>query len=217
MIPVGVSTTGADGSPSVETTEAFATTAPTSVEVPVSTTNAQGESTIMSTKAPAIVLTQTDTHGATHITTSLLASVQVAPGGSIVTSAPPADKSAGADLVTTTDKYGNKLVLSNPHADDVYTTTDDKGREATITYNPGGGVVSEVVVHTTILPDGQRSTVTSFEIVGGTVVVTKPTEGAGAETSKKPGLQSGAALPSSFYAAEVAVLIGAAIGVAAFL
>ena len=77
----------------------------------------------------------------------------------------------------------------------------------------GGGGVSELVLRTTQLPNGQQSTFTSFAVVGGAT----PTRGSGGtgKTSGNPSLQSGLAAPTGRCVGEMAALVGGAIGAAA--
>lgn len=94
----------------------------------------------------------------------------------------------------------------------MYTTTDSGGEVAIVTYTPGGGVVSQLQVQTTVLPNGQRSTITSFAEVGGATNAPASGGSASASGTGKPGLQSSAVMPSSWLAAEMAIFVGAAIG-----
>lgn len=208
-MPVVITSTNSDGRTTVQTTDAFQTSAQTSVAVAITTTNSRGQTITTSTMAPAAIITSTDSRGSAVTTTSPLSNVAVAPGGSVVSSA--------AGMVTTTDSDGQQVVLTSPTPGGVYTVTDKAGRIATITWTPSGGVVSQVQLATTTLPNGQRSTITSFAVVGGAGGATSgPGQSSGSSPSSttKPGLQSGAAAPSSWYAAEVAMLVGAAVGVA---
>ena len=222
-MPLVVSSTDSAGGVALHTTSAFEASAPTSIVVPITTTNAQGQSITTSATVPAAVMTTTDAQGHEITTTSALASVQVGPGGSIITSAPAPGSNAGANsqLETMTDQYGNTVVLSGNHIGDVITTTDAKGRTVTETFTPGGGAVSQLVLETTTLPDGQKSTITSLIAVGGGGATSTPAMGGSAHptsTSKgKPGLQSGASTPHDWKLSTMAALLAAAIGAAAFL
>ena len=113
---------------------------------------------------------------------------------------------------TTTDKYGNKVVLSGTRSGEVVTTTDAAGRTVVMTYTPGGGAVSEVVVKTTKLNNGQESTITSYTNIGG------KTQGAeqGGKAKGSPKLQ-GIAAPTGRIGGEMAALVGGAMGMAAWL
>ncbi len=103
-------------------------------------------------------------------------------------------------------------MLSGTRAGQVVTTTDAKGRTVVMTFTPKGGQqVSELILKTTTGANGQRSTITSFAVVGG------PTQGSGSHTTKKPGLASGAGAPVGRYAGEAAALVGGALGLAAVL
>lgn len=211
LIPVEVTTTNNNGGTVVQTTEAFQNEAPTSVAVTVTTTNEQGQTVTTSSMAPAAVVTSVNEQGSTITTASPLQAVSVASGGRVISSVPSA--------VTTNDGDGSEVVLSSPTPGGVYTTSDSGGRVVTVTYQPGGGTVSRLRLQTTTLPNGMRSTITSFAEVGQATGDSAPgaTGGANPSPSDRPGLQSGAAIPSSWYAAEFAVMVGAAIGVAALV
>ncbi|EME88295.1 uncharacterized protein MYCFIDRAFT_86068 [Pseudocercospora fijiensis CIRAD86] len=200
LVPVEITSTAQGGSTLVATTQAFQNTAPTSVVLQITTTNNDGQTVTTSTNAPAAIVTRTDSEGSVVTTASPLSIVAVAPGGSVVASS--------ADMV------GHTVVLSRPTPGGVYTTTDNTGEVAIVTYTPGGGTVSELQVRTTTLPDGQRSTITSFAEVGGATDVPSAGSSPSASATGMPGLQSGAGMPSSRFAAEVAIFVGAAIGLA---
>jgi hypothetical protein len=121
--------------------------------------------------------------------------------------------------------------MYRPSAGATYTTRDSGGRIATVTYQPGkisdsnkfkilanipiigGGTVSQVRVQTTTLPNGQRSTITSFAEVGGETGTGSGSQATGATSSgNQPGLQSSATMPSSWYAAAFAMMGGMLIG-----
>ncbi|KXT02723.1 hypothetical protein AC578_5415 [Pseudocercospora eumusae] len=209
LVPVEVTTTAQGGSTVVSTTQAFQNTAPTSVVLQITTTNDDGATITTSKNAPAVIITMTNSEGSVLTTASPLSNVAVAPGGSIVASS--------ADMVTTTDSQGDTVVLSRPTPGGVYTTTDSGGEVAIVTYTPGGGVVSQLEIQTTVLPNGQRSTITSFAQVGGATNAPAAGGSASASGSGRPGLQSGAGMPSSWYAAELAIFVGAAIGLAGLI
>jgi hypothetical protein len=122
-------------------------------------------------------------------------------------------------VISTTDSLGNAIVLSDASEGAVITTTDAKGRTIVTTITPGGGEVSALVYQTTVLPDGQRSTITSFALVGGAAAATPSGSQAapGASSTGTPGLQHGMAAPTGKYAGELAALVGGAIGFAALL
>merc|ERR1712144_183031 len=85
-------------------------------------------------------------------------------------------------------------VLAASTSGQVITTTDAQGRTVTLTYTPDANAVSQLVLETTSLANGQRSTITSFAVVGGAATITsqlpRPTP---ASTTGTPGLQSGLA------------------------
>ena len=118
----------------------------------------------------------------------------------------------GGGAYTTTDRFGNTIVLSGTRSGQVITTTDAAGRTVVMTYTPGGGAISELVIRTTNLPGGGQSTITSFAVVGGA------TQGADSATETgEPGLQSGAVSMGAFMGGVAAAMIGGVIGVAAVM
>jgi len=210
IVPVTQTTTDDSGNTVTKTTSAFQETAETSTVVAVTTTNDQGQEVTSSATVPAAVVTTTNAQGKTITSITPLSTVKVH-GGTIV--------GGGGNSVsvgkpyTTTDRFGNEVVLSGTKAGQVITTTDAEGRTVVMTYTPGGGKqISELVLKTTQLPNGKQSTITSYAIVGG-----KTRGPGGAETTGKPGLQSGLAAPTGRYIGEVAAVVGGALGVAAVL
>ncbi|CAK1355839.1 unnamed protein product [Cercospora beticola] len=203
LVPITTTAT-ADQSTVVVTTTAFETTAQTTIAVEQTTTNDEGQTVVTTTEQPATIVTQTDAEGSTIVTTSPVPEVTVAPGGSIVTSAP--------DSVTTTDSQGDSVVLTRPTSGGVYTATDSGGDVAIVTYQPGGGTVSQVRVRTTTLPNGQRSTITSFAEVGAETGT--PEANGGGSSEEQPGLQSGAVSVSGYFGAGLTLFAGALIGAA---
>jgi hypothetical protein len=164
-------------------------------------------------------------------TTSPLASVQVNSAGDIITSAPApgASSSRGSnsnngdndddDNITTTDGVGSSITLSDATVGAVITTTDGRGHTFVTTITPSGGRVSELVLRTSTLPDGGQQTITSFEVVGAAASTTQTSEQATATGTGRgdPSLQDSMAAPSVRFTHAIAALIGAAIGVVAFL
>ena len=200
-----------DGTTVVRTTNAFDTgSAPTSVMVDITTTNNNGETITTSSAAPAIAVTSTNEQGSVITTATPVSSVAVAPGGSVVATSRPS-------VVTTSDSQGDMVVLSSPTPGGVYTVTDIKGQVATVTYQVGDGVVSQLRVATTTLPNGQRSTITSFAEVGAQTGDVTPPPSGGPSPSASPSLQSGAVELRSYFAAQMALVLGAAIGVAVMM
>lgn len=123
-------------------------------------------------------------------------------------------------MVTTTDSYGNMVVLSGASYGAVITATDARGSTFITTYTPNGGAVNSLVLQTTVLPNGQRSTITSFAVVGGAQATDAPSStgsSASRTSSAAPGLQSGAASATRGYAKEMMALLGGAVGVAYLL
>lgn len=115
-------------------------------------------------------------------------------------------------VYTTTDQFGNSVVISGTSSGQKVTTTDAAGKTVVMTYTPGGGAVSELVQKTKTLPNGQKTVVTSFAVVGGPTQGAEKTNGQG-----PPGLQTNLASPTGRYIGEMAALFGGAIGVAAML
>lgn len=68
-----------------------------------------------------------------------------------------------------------------------------------------------MVQKTTVLPNGQKSTITSYANVGAA------TQGADSTDKGKPGLQTNLAAPTARYVGEIAAVLGGAVGVAAIL
>ncbi|SMQ45824.1 unnamed protein product [Zymoseptoria tritici ST99CH_3D7] len=129
--------------------------------------------------------------------------------GSVVTSVP--------QVATVSDASGEGIVLTSPTPGGVYTNTKSGGDVAVVTYTPDGGTVSEVRYLTETLPNGSASIRTSYATVGAPA---SPTAGGSSNSgsgSDAPQLQSGAAISSTWYAAEAAVMLGAAVGVAAMM
>jgi hypothetical protein len=167
-------------------------------------------------------------------TTSPLASVQVNTAGDIITSAPAPGASStrgsnsnsnnndddGDENITTTDRVGSSITLSDATEGAVITTTDGRGHTFVTTITPSGGHVSELVLRTSTLPDGGRQTITSFEVVGANAAT--PTSSSEEATSTgngrgNPKLQDSMAAPTARYAYALAALVGGAVGVIAFL
>lgn len=117
---------------------------------------------------------------------------------------------------TTTDQYGQSVVLSGNHKGQLITTTDASGRTVTLRYTGKVGEVDAYVTRTTTGANGQPITYTSFAVVGPTgAAATQNGDNAGGN-SRSPGLQ-GAAAPTARFAGEVAALVGGAVGVMALL
>ena len=68
---------------------------------------------------------------------------------------------------------------------------------------------------TTVLPDGQTSTYTSYVIVAGGHAASASSQGS--QPTGVPGLQSGSPPQTARYGVELAALLGVAIGVAAMI
>jgi len=97
------------------------------------------------TVSVASVVPTTNAQGQTTlITTTVAAAVVTDASGQVTTSAVPTINSVGEAIITSTDGAGSTFVT---------------------TITPTGGVVSSIVLQTTTLPDGSRSTYTSFAAV----------------------------------------------------
>ncbi|KAK5276696.1 hypothetical protein LTR16_010808, partial [Cryomyces antarcticus] len=112
------------------------------------------------------------------------------------------------------------VVLTGAHYGAVLTATDARGSTFITTYTPGGGAISSLVLYTTVLPNGQRSTITSFALVGAPTSAASssaPVSSASRTGTAAPGLQSGMAAGTRVVGMELAALVGGAVGVAWFL
>jgi hypothetical protein len=130
------------------------------------------------------------------------------------------DNTDDDENITTTDRVGSSITLSDATVGAVITTTDGQGRTLVTTITPSGGRVSELVLRTSTLPNGGRQTITSFEIVGANAAPTSSSAEAATATSSgrgDPSLQDSMAAPSARYTHAVAALVVCAIGVVAFL
>ena len=214
-MPITQTTTNEDGQTQTQTTSAFQGSAATSAVVEVTSTDDSGNQVVTSTTVPAQEVEGTNAQGQTITSASPLSQATVAAGGSVV----GGDNNGGAGSYTTTDRNGNDVVLSGTSSGEVVTTTNARGRTVVMTYTPGGGRVSELVLQTTRLPNGQQSTITSFAVVGGaTNTLGAAGDGASMPTNtREPGLQSGVAAPTSRYVGGIAALLGGAVGLAALL
>jgi len=195
VVPVVISTTDSNGNVVASTTSAVAV-ASVSVVVSVTTTNAAGSTIVVSSTVPAAIVVSNGVTATTPV--------------SIYT--PPSIPTASSGLydVTTTDKLGNTVVLSSVTSGQVLTTTDGRGQTFVTTFTPGGGRVSSLVLITTTLPDGQKSTITSF------AVASAVTSGADASGTSNPKLQTGAAVHRMVERQGLA-LVGGVIGAAMLL
>lgn len=143
---------------------------PVIVPIPVTTTNAQG-STVQTTvtalsQATASVIVQVtsvNAQGQTVTTSQNVPAVVQTNAQGQVTTAPAPTLNAGGEVVVTSTNGAGSVVVT--------------------TITPDGGVVSSIVLQTTTLPDGSRSTRTSY-----TVVPAKASATAGS-----PSLQKGSA------------------------
>ncbi|KIW03842.1 uncharacterized protein PV09_05141 [Verruconis gallopava] len=194
VVPIDVSTTGSGGQPTTLTTSVVAS--PTvSVEQAVTTTNSQGQQVVETTTVPAAVVTQDGV-----VTTS---PVSVFTPSTVTDATKPVD-------VTATVANGDTIVLSSVTPGKVITATDKTGGVFVTTYTPPGGTVSSLVLKTTVLPNGQKTTITSFAAVAADTSAPSSTGG--------PKLQSGVdSLQGRSLAIEAIVLLCAAFGASLLL
>jgi len=205
IIPVARTTTNAAGSTIV--TQILSTSSITaSVQVAITTTNAAGSVVTTSSAIPAIVLTTTNSRGSTIVTTSPLPTA-----GPVV--------NAGTEVVTTTDQFGESVVLSATSGQ-VVTTTDARGHTFTTTYHPSGGAVRSLILQTVIGVNGQPQVLTSYAIVlasGAQAVQTDGGASVAATGTARPSLQaSDASLPRELNGV-LAILLSAVLGFALLL
>ena len=242
VIPIIISSTEEGGDVVPVTTSAFVSSASESVDVAVTTTDDSGDVRTTSTRVPAAVVTSTNENGDAVATTSPIANVQVNPDGDIITSGPapgvtsrPSSSGNGngnnnnnnnnnddddddEDNITTTDRVGSSITLSDATVGAIITTTDGQGSTYVTTITPSGGRVSELVLKTSTLPGGNLETITSFATVGaGAAAATDSPEGPTQTDRGDPSLQDSMAANPARYAPGVAALIAVAFGVVAFL
>lgn len=150
---------------------------------------------------PAAIITTTNAQGQTVETTSPVPTFQPNP-------TKPVD-------ITTTDKNGATVVLSDVTSGEVITTTDAMGSTFVTTYTPNGGKVSSVVFKTTTGADGTKHTITSF--VSADTSMTATMEPGATASTRNPSLQNGVATFRGV-GREVFVALGAGmLGAAAFI
>jgi len=155
------------------------------------------------------VLSVINSAGATVLTTSAIVPSQSVP--------------SSYASITTTDKFGNEVVLTSVTAGQVVTTTDAKGQTLTTTFYPPGGAVESIIFQTTQLPNGQQvvETLTAYVAPSDAGLVTQAVAAtASATSSGKPGLQSqGAAAPGGLSKKDglVGLVLAGAAGVVALL
>jgi hypothetical protein len=169
-----------------------------------------GNLTTTSTPPPVIVpvtITSTDPSGSTVTTVATALSSATVSIETVLTTTNAAGKTT---LLTTvvpgalvTNSNGQVQTTAAPtlnsNGDIVLTTTNAQGSTYVTTITPSGGVFSSIVLETTTLPDGSRSTYTSFAIVPA------PT---GGTATGGPHLQGGAGIvkPSSVSLSGILVL-----------
>jgi hypothetical protein len=246
LIPIVISSTEEGGSVVPITTSAFISSASESVDVAITTTDDSGDVRTTSTRVPAAVVTSTNDNGDFVTTTSPIASVQVNSGGQIITSGPapgvtsrPTSSRNGnnngnnnnnnnnnnngddedEDNITTTDRVGSSITLSDATVGAVITTTDGRGSTYVTTITPSGGRVSQLVLRTSTLAGGGLETITSFATVGAgnAAAATASSEQATSTGKGDPSLQDSMAANPPRYAPGVAALIAVAFGVVVFL
>lgn len=127
---------------------------PPAVIVPVTVTSTDSSGSTATSVVTALseatvslssVVVTTDSKGKTTLlTTTVPAAVVTDTNGQVTTSPVPTINSEGVAVLTSVDASGSTFVT---------------------TITPTGGVVSSIVLQTTTLPDGSRSTYTSFAVV----------------------------------------------------
>jgi hypothetical protein len=235
LIPIVISSTEDGGNVVPVTTSAFISSASESVDVAITTTDDSGDVRTTSTRVPAAIVTSTNDNGDAVTTTSPIASVQVNSGGEIITSGPapgvtsrPSSTRNGngnnnnnddEDNITTTDRVGSSITLSDATVGAVITTTDGRGSTYVTTITPSGGRVSQLVLKTSTLPGGDLATITSFATVGAgnAAAATASSEQATSTSRGDPSLADSMAANPPRYAPGLAALIAVAFGVVAFL
>jgi hypothetical protein len=239
LIPIVISSTEEGGSVVPVTTSAFVSSASESVDVAITTTDDSGDVRTTSTRVPAAIVTSTNDNGDAVTSTSPIASVQVNSGGEIITSGPapgvtsrPTSSRNGNgngnnnnnnndddDNITTTDRVGSSITLSDATVGAVITTTDGRGSTYVTTITPSGDRVSQLVLRTSTLADGGLQTITSFATVGAgnAAAATASSEQATSTGRGDPSLQDSMAANPPRYAPGVAALIAVAFGVVVFL
>lgn len=150
VVPVEISTTNSAGSSVVLTTSAIATPS-ASVTLAITSTNSAGSTVVSTTTAPAAIIVS----GSSTITSAVSRFTNPVSVGNT-----PID-------ITTTDAQGATVVLSSVTLGKVITATDARGSTFVTTYTPGANSasVNSLVLITTTLPNGVRSTITSFAVV----------------------------------------------------
>ncbi|KAG8626527.1 hypothetical protein KVT40_005472 [Elsinoe batatas] len=170
---------------------------PSSIDVPVTTTDGQGNTIVSTTRAPA------PPSGTS--------------GGSAVTPAPDAPASfTGVINVVTTDQDGEPITLSSVSFGEVITTTGRNGRTFVTTFTPAGGRVSSIVLQTTHLPNGQRSTITSYAPVA-QATNGSPSGGSASSTADASLVSSAFAAPTMIAGGRFAAVAGGLFGLAQLL
>ncbi|KAF2220402.1 hypothetical protein BDZ85DRAFT_266537 [Elsinoe ampelina] len=170
---------------------------PSSIDVPVTTTDGQGNTIVSTTRAPA------PPSGTS--------------GGSAVTPTPDAPASFTGEInVVTTDQDGEPITLSSVSFGEVITTTGRNGRTFVTTFTPAGGRVSSIVLQTTTLPNGQRSTITSYAPVA-QATNGSPSGGSVSSTADASLVSSAFAAPTMIAGGRFAAVAGGLFGLAQLL
>lgn len=118
-------------------------------------------------------------------------------------------------MVTTTDAFGNRIILSDATDGAVITTTDARGRTVTTTFHPDGGLLQSLKFITSTLPNGDQETLTSVAVIQPTAAGAGQSTEASRTTGGSASLVTGnAGVESRKVGREALALVAGAAGVA---
>ncbi|KAL9132145.1 MAG: hypothetical protein Q9217_000079 [Psora testacea] len=167
------------------------------------------ESSTQTAESPTITTSITNTADAAATTS--------APVTTSATAASPSSSRslAAGEVVTTTNSVGLTIVSTVGGGATTLSPSDSPSSNA-----PRSSITS-TLVRTSIFPNGQQSTITAVTVVAGGGPPDTPTGTAGVGTSgtrsEQPSLQTGEAVMTRGFGKEMAVVVGAAVGVAILL
>ncbi|KAK8232366.1 hypothetical protein HDK64DRAFT_119915 [Phyllosticta capitalensis] len=186
-------TTSPSSSQETSTTTKTSSATPVVVDVTVTTTNSAGSTTVVPSSAlvgATVAVTTTNSEGKTTTQPGVIVTTTNSAGSTtIVTSAAKA---------YTRETYSSGQVITRTSGSSTFKTT----------YTPEG--VSSLVLSTTTLPNGERSTLTSYATVAATQINAAT---GGSSTEGAPTLQTGAACKLAG-AEAVAAVAGGVFGLA---
>ena len=196
------------------------TVATTTVVPPNPTTTVEGpvpvgpetSSVVIQTEAPATSPNSAPSSEAAGApdTTSAEAAGTTSPPDSSASS--PAPTSSGA-VFTTTDSQGRVIVSTIGGG-----ATTIPASQASSSQGGSRSLVTSYLLQTSTLPNGEQSTLTAVTVIGGGEGETATaTEGASRTSGGQPGLQTGEATMTRGCGREMAVVLGAAVGMAFML